>query len=86
MLNFRLTDDEFEKLQAACLRSGARCLSDYARTTVLNQAAAETSAGADSITTRFGQLERKIEAVQRVADRLLGILPVFAARPGVEGH
>jgi hypothetical protein len=86
MLNFRLTEEEFERLQAACLRNGARCLSDYARTTVLNQAAEETSAATESITAHFGRLERKIDSFERAAERLLGLLPPVGAslKPRVE--
>jgi len=33
---FRLTQEEYDALLAACLRSGGRSLSDYARSSLLN--------------------------------------------------
>jgi len=35
LVNFRVTNDEFEQLKAACDRQGARCLSDFLRKVVL---------------------------------------------------
>ena len=35
LVNFRLSEIEFEKLKAACSRQGARSISDFARTSVL---------------------------------------------------
>ena len=36
LVNFRVTDDEFEQLKIACDRQGARCLSAFARKMMLN--------------------------------------------------
>src|SRR5450759_4168274 len=36
LVNFRVTDDEFEQLKTACDRQGARCLSAFARKIMLN--------------------------------------------------
>lgn len=35
LVNFRLSEEEFESLKAACQASGARSLSDFARSAVL---------------------------------------------------
>ena len=35
LVNFRLSEDEYQLLKATCFRSGARSVSDYARTAVL---------------------------------------------------
>jgi hypothetical protein len=37
MLTFRVTEEEFERLQAASSASGARCLSDFVRDAVLQE-------------------------------------------------
>ena len=36
LVNFRLSEDEFLKLKDTCARSGARSVSDYARSAVLS--------------------------------------------------
>ena len=35
LVNFRLSEDEYQLLKITCFRSGARSVSDYARTAVL---------------------------------------------------
>ena len=37
LVNFRLSEDEFERLKASCAQSGARSISDFARSSVLNR-------------------------------------------------
>lgn len=39
LVNFRVTDEEYERLRSASLASGARSLSDFARAAVLRAAA-----------------------------------------------
>ena len=38
LINFRLTEEEFEKLRDACRHQGARSISDFARSAVMTQA------------------------------------------------
>jgi hypothetical protein len=42
MLTFRVTEEEFERLQVASNASGARCLSDFLREAVLQGLAQDT--------------------------------------------
>lgn len=35
LVNFRVSEEEFKQLQAACKKHGARCLSEFARTAML---------------------------------------------------
>ena len=35
LVNFRLSEDEYQLLKITCFRSGARSVSDYARTAIL---------------------------------------------------
>jgi hypothetical protein len=62
LVSFRLTDEELENLRVACLMQGARNVSDFARTAVLDLA----GAGAN----RQGQLLDRFSAVEL---RLAGI-------------
>src|SRR5438552_697483 len=44
LVNFRLSEDEFEKVRASCSLYGARSLSDFARSAVLRSVANGPSA------------------------------------------
>jgi hypothetical protein len=37
LVNFRLSEDEFERLKASCKSQGARSISDFARSSVLDR-------------------------------------------------
>ena len=63
LVNFRLTHDEYQRLLTACSTSGARSLSDYARTAVLRCASSQNNSGA---TNSFG--ERLLTLDQKVSD------------------
>lgn len=55
LVNFRLSEEEFEVLQQTCARSGARSISDFARAAVL---AAPSITPADSVCgNRLDRLE-----------------------------
>ena len=54
IINFRVTDEEFERLKAASALRGARCLSDFARSIIL-----ETSS-TDPVQDRLLSFERRI--------------------------
>jgi hypothetical protein len=44
LVNFRLSEDEYQQLKDSCARSGARSVSDYARAAVLTGAGFASSA------------------------------------------
>ena len=50
---FRLTDDEYEQLKAACVDRGARNVSDFARTALLQ-----------SVAGKPGELNDKLEQIE----------------------
>jgi len=56
---FRLTDDEYEDLKAACVHRGARNVSDFARTALLQ-----------SITEEREEVSRKLEQIESGVNRL----------------
>ena len=64
LVNFRVTDDEFEQLKTACDRQGARCLSAFARQVML------------SAPGENGEVDRKLA----VLDQRLATLEVSMSR------
>ena len=65
LVNFRVTDDEFERLKSECDRQGARCFSDFARHLMLSPPDGNS-----------GDYERKLAAL----DRRLSTLEVSLSR------
>lgn len=37
LVNFRVTDQEFEEIKSACNRNGARCISEFVRSRMLGK-------------------------------------------------
>jgi len=60
LINFRVTEEEFEQLRMACDRQGARCLSHFVRNVMLKSAEPE----ADSVVTRVLTLDRRVTALE----------------------
>ncbi|MEO8098510.1 MAG: hypothetical protein ABI811_12480 [Acidobacteriota bacterium] len=58
---FRLTQEEYDRLQDACSTGGARSVSDYARARILG-----ISEGAPSM----AQVESRLDELTRAVDRL----------------
>jgi hypothetical protein len=76
IVNFRVTDEEFKALKDACQERGARCLSDYARTTALESASNSASLAADVrvVIERIASLELKLTSVEVATERTLHVL------------
>ena len=66
---FRLSQDEYRSLQEACARAGARNLSDFTRSEVLECVSSDTSGG--HMARRFASLEQQIALIQFQLDNLL---------------
>lgn len=60
LVNFRVTEEEFERLKSACDRQGARCLSHFVRDVMLNNPNFD-SAG---VATKVNTLDRRIAALE----------------------
>ena len=75
LVTFRLTDDELERLKIACDRQGARCLSDFARSTMLNSLVCS-----ESTSEKMPDQKRRILALEASMSRLVNAL----AGPNVE--
>jgi hypothetical protein len=69
LVNFRVSDEEFERLKAASGRQGARCLSDFARGVMLGQSNILPASG--SFDDRFVSLDRRLSAVEQSIAQLL---------------
>lgn len=51
LVNFRLSEEEFEKLRASCALNGARSLSDFARAAVMRSVATGQTETLDTVAT-----------------------------------
>lgn len=67
LINFRLTEEEFEKLRDACRDQGARSISDFARSAVMTQAEGPVSAAAPA------RLEESMQALDARVSRLIDL-------------
>jgi hypothetical protein len=66
---FRLSQDEYRSLQEACTRAGARNLSDFTRSEVLECLNSDAVGG--HLARRFASLEQQIAVVQFQLSNLL---------------
>lgn len=66
---FRLSQDEYRSLQDACTRAGARNLSDFTRSEVLECLDSEGVGG--HLARRFASLEQQIAVLQFQLNNLL---------------
>ena len=66
---FRLSQDEYRSLQDACIRAGARNLSDFTRSEVLERLDMDAVGG--HLSRRFASLEQQIAMMQFQLNNLL---------------
>ncbi len=59
IVNFRVTDEEFEQLKNASTLQGSRCLSDFARSVML------TTAGAPALPNPPAPLDYRLMSVEQ---------------------
>ena len=72
LVNFRVTDEEFERLKTASGRQGARCLSDFARSVMLGQPNLRPLSG--SYDDKLLGFDRRLAAVEHSIARLVEAL------------
>lgn len=60
LVNFRVTQEEFEQLKNACDSQGARCLSDFVRNVMLSS----PSIDPESVVTKVVTLDRRVSALE----------------------
>ena len=84
LVNFRLSEEEFETMKVACVNSGARSLSDFARGSVLqamdNTAQRKGIAGGDWNPSPLNRLDGVITTLESRVEQILRLLE--AVQPG----
>jgi uncharacterized protein (DUF1778 family) len=78
LVNFRVTDEEYEALRHASIARGARCLSDFARIAVMQAASAAITTPAIDVapTPHLVVFDRRISAIETQVARLVNHLPL----------
>ena len=71
-INFRVTNEEFERLKTAASQQGARCLSDFARSKMLSQSNICPVLAPNE--DRFLSFEQRVAALENSLGRLLDAL------------
>ena len=76
LINFRVTEEEFQHLKTASALQGARCLSDFARNTILGSARGQypPNHSNDSIDAVLVGFDRRLSALEVGLERLAGAL------------
>ena len=73
LVNFRLSEVEFEKLKAACARQGARSLSEFARAAVL-RSLDEPREFAPAPYPRLSSLDQKVAELEIRLEQILRLM------------
>jgi hypothetical protein len=73
VLLFRLTQEEYDILQSACVERGGRNLSDFIRSSLLLSLSGR-AAEASLIQEQLKRVDRKISELRRALDRMAGEL------------
>lgn len=68
LINFRVTEEEFDRLKSASAGCGARCLSDFARSVMLQTA---DDAGAPQVEDRLAAIEDRLANLESGVARVL---------------
>jgi uncharacterized protein (DUF1778 family) len=70
LVNFRVTDEEFERLKNAAEIQGSRCLSEFARLVMLG-ADSVTAAEARMLDGKFAVFDKRLNALESDVARLI---------------
>src|SRR5262245_20013288 len=82
LVSFRLSDEEYESLQGACVAEGARSISDFARAALQRTVRGQTH-GTDSESVRSGGADtRELIDTMRELNRQLSELVSIAQAAG----
>jgi hypothetical protein len=86
LVNFRLSDDEFDKLKALCPLHGARSISDFARSSVLDrlEQTPPQAAAVRPLDAKVDQLESRVEELVSLISAVGFTGPAVAASETVE--
>ena len=93
LINFRVTDEEFRRLKTASVTHNARCLSDFARSAILERVQAPPDAPAAegpaaTVADQLQAFERRLARLESHISRLSDALTElkFAAVPTGAGQ
>lgn len=75
LVNFRLSENELERLRQACARLGARSVSEFARNAVLHSLE-EAFCGPPAARGRLAVLDQKVAELEIRVEQLLRLLGV----------
>lgn len=84
VVSFRLSDEEYERLEQVSRACGAHSVSDFVRITT-HHAIAGTEAGPAGAWTKGNAFEARIEAMQRELTRLARLIAEGKIPTGVGG-
>ncbi len=76
LVNFRVTDEEFQRLKTASSLKKARCLSEFARSAILETARAcePGSDPADPLADRLQDFDRRLSRLESNMSRILNAM------------
>lgn len=74
LVNFRLSEAEFEGLQSKCQSMGARSISEFARTAVLEKISRGDAAANGANQARVFQLDNKVAELETRVGQLLNLV------------
>ena len=75
LINFRVTEEEFEQLKSAAALQGSRCLSEFARLIMLGNApGAHSSEGLDSVDGKLSVFDRRLHTLESSVAHLMDAL------------
>jgi hypothetical protein len=83
-VNFRVTDNELERIKTASDRQGARCISDFARAVMLDGAKPDpvsNPADSSNVNDKLISFERRLAMIEHHVSRLADALPDSKAGP-----
>lgn len=75
LVNFRLSEEEYERLDAACKAMGARSISDFARSAVLEKMSDKR------LDARVAELEDRVNQIASLTANVGLSVPVGLATP-----
>jgi len=81
LVNFRVSEDEFEKLRSSCEQFGARSVSDFARSSVLNRIE-QGAPGAETSNGKLNTLDLKVTGLEARVEQLVRLLEAIGEAGG----
>lgn len=79
LVNFRVSEEEFQNLREACLSGGARSISDFARSAVLNTFGSSGEVEGQ-LKVRLSTIDQKMDELDTSLRTLLGRLSPVASQ------